>query len=47
VCHRTSGIDLRGLLKRTDRRAVIEPVKKCETLVEITLRFGRIGRDLT
>jgi hypothetical protein len=40
VRHRTFGIDLRGLLKRADRRAVIESVKKSEPLIEISLSFG-------
>jgi hypothetical protein len=34
------------LLKRADRRAVIESVKKSEPLIEISLSFGRVGRDL-
>src|SRR4030095_13634727 len=46
VRHRALGIDLRGLLKRTDGRAVIESVKESETLVEVALGFGRISRDL-
>jgi len=45
--HRAFGIEFRGLLKRADGRAMIEPVKKSEALIEIALCFGRVGRDLT
>ena len=46
VRHWTFGIELRCLLKGTDGRAVIESVKKSEALIEITLRFRRVGSDL-
>ena len=37
--HRAFRIELRGLLKRADRRAVIESVEKAEALIEIALCF--------
>ena len=41
-----SGSSSSGLLKRADRRAVIESVEKTEALIEIALRCGRLGGDL-
>ena len=44
--HRAFRIEPRRFLKRANRRAVIEAVKKGEALIEIALRLWRIGRDL-
>jgi hypothetical protein len=46
VRHRAFRIKFGGLLKRTDRRAMIKSVNKGEALIEIALCFGRFGRDL-
>ena len=39
-------IEPRRFLKRANRRAVIETVEESEALIEIALRFRRVGRDL-
>ena len=43
--HRAFRIEPRRFLERANRRAVIEAVKKREALIEIALRFWRLGRD--
>jgi hypothetical protein len=45
VRHRALRIKFRGLLKRADRRAMIESLEKSETLIKILLGFGRFSRD--
>src|SRR5262249_52902715 len=46
VRHRTLRIEFCGLLKRADRRAVIESVKEAECLIEIEVYFLGVSRDL-
>ena len=43
--HYALWIQFRGLLKRADRRAMIESLQKTQTLIEIALRFRRNGGD--
>jgi hypothetical protein len=47
MSHRALRVDLRGLLKRANRRAMIETVNQRETLIEVTLRLRGLRRDLT
>ena len=43
--HRAFRIEPRRFLKRANRRAMIEPMIEREALIEVALRFWRIGRD--
>ena len=45
VSHGAPGVELRGLLERAHRLVVVEGVDPVQSLVEVTLRFVRVGRD--